>query len=189
MLKAHAADAYESARQLRNMLADRELEPDAYKSLQKERWMQERRGEARTEEVKALEGMLNQLRASGELVVDPPVANGSKLHTNLLQFFNNSPTKVSFNSTVRQLDETVFRHRTVSDVRSLRLKTTAVVSALKSPIGRLRSKSLVEKGPAYRPGVVPLRRGVSTACDTTTSAVLQPTQPSAPTTMSARGES
>lgn len=189
LLKAYAGDAHESARKLRNMLSDRELDPEEYKSMLKERWMQEHRGQARLEEAKALEGMLTQLKMSAKTVVDPPVSNSSKLHTNLLQFFSNSPTKVSLNSTLRRWDDSIFRHRTVSDVRSLRLRSNAVVSALKSPIGRrLRSKSVGEKALAYRPGDVPLRRGVGTAYDAATPANAQPTQASAPTTMSARGE-
>ncbi|CAL1716108.1 unnamed protein product [Somion occarium] len=163
LLKTHAIDAQERAKRLRAVLSDRDLEPETYQSLQRERWIEEHRSKARSDESKALLEMVTKLKASTGSLIDPPVTTGSKLYANLSQFFSYSPTRVSLSSSSRRIwDDSIFRHRTISDVRSLRLRSTAATSALSSPVGRrIRSKSMGRKyaAPDNRSVDTPYTRG------------------------------
>ncbi|KAI0076168.1 hypothetical protein K474DRAFT_1708353 [Panus rudis PR-1116 ss-1] len=145
LLSAHAAEAQERAAKLRATLADRALDPGEYRTLQTERWMEERRSQVRSEQAKALQTVAQHLAASPDSD-NPDMATIRKREVNLQRFFQHSPTRITFGMcktpTAAQAD-CLFRRQTISDVRSLQLpaKGAAVTFGLKST-ARFRSRSL-----------------------------------------------
>lgn len=189
LLNAHARDAKARATKLRGTLVDRELNPEDFVSMQRERWMEERRSQARHEESKALEQLLRKLSRTNGVEVNsslleaekgsgqppglpsPEKARLAQRHANLVYFLNRSPTRLSFSNRPSSSPHNQLHHRsqsrprTISDVRTLRLRSSALVSAFQSPIrGRFRSRSLNADTPptaGHQALGVPLVRGAN----------------------------
>ncbi|KAL4248687.1 hypothetical protein ABKN59_006347 [Abortiporus biennis] len=195
LLTSHAQEAQDRAEKLRDLLNDRDIDPESYQSLQKERWMEERRSQARLEESKALEELLKRIAEDPDTPIPPLPDSVQQLEqthiarkdANLLEFFKHSPTRLTFPNRSRHFDieatlDPSSRRRTKSDIRVMRLRTSALVMALAKPIKtRLRSKSLDAGG--EHPSKVPLKRvdtstpsgsGLSPLTETSTPTAMAP---------------
>ncbi|KAF8960051.1 hypothetical protein BDZ97DRAFT_1835256 [Flammula alnicola] len=116
VLNAHAVDAGERVAKLRGLLANRQTEPELYTSMQRQRWMEERRQLATEHLSKVLQQNLSTLSS-----LPPPPAhlNGgysdsiakSKLDHNLDQFLESSWTRVPGRHRTRRRVPTVSRSR------------------------------------------------------------------------------
>lgn len=170
---------------------DKDLDPEEFVSLQRERWMEERRSQVRHEESLALSQLLTNLSRPDNIRVGSPSSleaekpgggpdcpektRQAKRQANLLYYLNRSPTRLTFaNRPPSSHPLTHHQHqrlqersrpplrRTISDIRTLRLRSTALVSAFEDPItGRLRSRSLnvdIPPGISRQPSGVPLAR-------------------------------
>ncbi|KAH9948713.1 hypothetical protein B0H21DRAFT_689638 [Amylocystis lapponica] len=132
LLSAQARDAQERVAQLRERLADRPvLEPTDYRSMQHECWMETHRGAARDQQSKLLHTVLSKVSGM-EHAADPVTAANRPAaliqtcrKANLARFFERSPTRMDFPQP-RTLSSTVYRRNTISHVRSMRLRTSAL---------------------------------------------------------------
>ncbi|KAG5338843.1 hypothetical protein C0989_006008 [Termitomyces sp. Mn162] len=134
MLSAHARDARERAEKLRGLLADRDMDPEAYESLQRERWFQEHRRDAAAEEAKAVQQQLSIL-SNGSTQTN--ISDGSKgtddeerRRRNLIKFLADSSKRpsVRIRKTTSVIMERSQNRRTMDKVSPMRLRTTFVIS-------------------------------------------------------------
>ncbi|KAF8813445.1 hypothetical protein BYT27DRAFT_7024082, partial [Phlegmacium glaucopus] len=91
ILNALAVDARDAVDRLRPLLANRSAEPSIYKSMQRQRWMEERRHLALDQLSKVLRAELARLSSStniGQALTLEP--SNSKSNTNLVKFFESS---------------------------------------------------------------------------------------------------
>ncbi|EGN99198.1 hypothetical protein SERLA73DRAFT_182077 [Serpula lacrymans var. lacrymans S7.3] len=180
LLSVHAHDAQERATRLRNVLSDKEIDPENYIAYQRERWMEERRQFAATSEVKELSQHLASLKVhkddrdlgeSGQVgvrILGKTVDSEAKRHANLARFFELSPTRTTFGTGHKDTLMPAMqssRRMTMSDVSPLRLRPTSVVTPIqKFARAHARSISLGSKPPvptrsAKRPAVGGTNRG------------------------------
>ncbi|KII89683.1 hypothetical protein PLICRDRAFT_52845 [Plicaturopsis crispa FD-325 SS-3] len=142
MLSAQATTAQQRAESLRSHLAadQREADPVTYVSLQRERWMEERRSASFDAEAKALHEHLACLTKSikdgespGTPLSPPPPTKESRKRANLAVFFARSPTKSPISpwrSSPINVDLSP-RRMTRDDVTPMRLRPQSVRTPLK----------------------------------------------------------
>ncbi|KAI9066343.1 hypothetical protein FKP32DRAFT_1610209 [Trametes sanguinea] len=159
ILSEQARDAQACAERLRACLADQELSPEELKALQRERWLEEHKSQARTDETHQARALLTQLsspvsahadntNSGSALSASPPVM--TRHEANLARFLQYSPTRVTFpgpragGSPSPLSPALAYRRETISQVRPMRLRPSAMELALRSPLelrmhGRSRS--------------------------------------------------
>lgn len=136
-MSARANESRERAAKLKTSLADRTVDPDRYATLQSDRWMEERRQCVADLELSQLSQHLASLKSNKGLPEQrslgenpSPLNNEARRRANLVQFFERSPTRISFHfhHKCRPLfvDCTFSRRMTMSDVSPLRLRPSAV---------------------------------------------------------------
>ena len=95
ILNALAADAKDAVDRLRTLLANRSAEPTLYKSIQRQRWMEERRHDTFDQLSKTLRTELARLSSSTNigqtLTLEPSNSNSN---TNLDKFFESSRRRI-----------------------------------------------------------------------------------------------
>ncbi|KAG6865008.1 hypothetical protein C0991_005696 [Blastosporella zonata] len=134
ILSAHAQDARERAEKLRGLLADRDMDPEAYESLKRERWFQEHRQGAADEEKRAVQQQLNLLSnpppQATELQANGETPKERRCRQNLINFLESSATlpPVRIRKATSILIERPHRRRTMDRVSPMRLCTTSTVS-------------------------------------------------------------
>ncbi|KAL7279339.1 hypothetical protein ACG7TL_007180 [Trametes sanguinea] len=159
ILSEQARDAQACAERLRACLADQELSPEEFKALQRARWLEEHKSRARTNQTLQAQALLSQLSSpvsahadddsSGPVLCNSPSAM-TRHEANLARFLQYSPTRVSFPGShaggpPSPLSPAVaYRRETISQVRPMRLRPSAMELALRSPLqlgmhGRSRS--------------------------------------------------
>ncbi|PIL29835.1 hypothetical protein GSI_08042 [Ganoderma sinense ZZ0214-1] len=151
LLSDQARDAQACAARLRARLEgtdSKSLSPDELKTLQHEYWMEEHRSAARKHQSEKTRDLLTKLSSPIREVPPPLSAIPSSTHqeTNLARFLRLSPTHVDLThsrspSTSPNL---LGRRKTISQMRPLRLRSSAMDFALRTPIQERprRSKSL-----------------------------------------------
>lgn len=154
MLSDQARDAQACAAKLRARLGStgsKSLSPIELKTLQHECWMEEHRSAARKDQSEKARELLMKLNSPvGEipapLSATPPGRSMTRQETNLARFLYISPTHVdltqSRHPTTRPTPLT--RRKTISQIRPLRLRPSAMDLALRTPIHERprRSRSL-----------------------------------------------
>ena len=91
ILNSLAADARDAVGRLRTLLANRSAEPTLYRSIQRQRWMEERRHEAFNQLSKTLCTELARLSSSTNIGQTHTLeSSNSKSNTNLVKFFESS---------------------------------------------------------------------------------------------------
>ncbi|TCD64049.1 hypothetical protein EIP91_004598 [Steccherinum ochraceum] len=159
LLSQHAKEAQDRANKLRSALTQRDVDPETFRTLQRERWMEERRSNARTEEAKALKQLM--LRITGPdhapgtqrtQSLPTGAADVAKRQANLLSFSEKSPTKLFFTRRrgAKQHPQALHHSLTLSETRPMRLRTSAPVPALSKPtkVNRTRNSPLERGRPA-----------------------------------------
>ncbi|KAI0709930.1 hypothetical protein C8Q76DRAFT_798703 [Earliella scabrosa] len=154
LLSEQAKDAQVCAAKLRACLAmkDMNLSPEEVKSLQRECWLEERRSSARQSQSAHTRDLVSKL-CSPISEVPPPLvespAGMSRHEANLARFMQLSPTRVTFpphslgGSTSPTARTAMYRRQTISQMRPMRLRASALELALRSPIQpHRRSRSL-----------------------------------------------
>ncbi|KAI0671914.1 hypothetical protein C8Q78DRAFT_953848, partial [Trametes maxima] len=147
MLSEQARDAQACAERLRACLADKELSLEELKALQRERWLEERKSNSRQSQSAQARDLLTKLSSpirEETPLFDSPSAM-SRREANLARFLRRSPTRVVFplmrSPSVSPVSP--FRRETISQVRPMRLRASAMELALRSPLRvHTRSKSL-----------------------------------------------
>lgn len=103
ILNALAADARDAADRLRTLLANRSAEPTLYRSIQRQRWMEERRHDAFDQLSKALRTELARLSSSTNIGQTLTLeSSNSKSNTNLVEFFESSRHRIPVGSRTRR---------------------------------------------------------------------------------------
>ncbi|KAG6831525.1 hypothetical protein H0H92_009794 [Tricholoma furcatifolium] len=134
ILGAHAQDARERAEKLRELLADRDVEPETYELLQRERWFQERRQSAVDEETKLLQHQLKILNNPSLLDMDTPRDGTAKekerRRRNLMKFLDASAERppICVRRATSVLCERPQKRRTLDRVSPMRLRSTSSLS-------------------------------------------------------------
>ena len=150
MLSDQARDAQACAAKLRQAVKSQKgLSLQEVKTLQRECWLEERRSNARKDQSAHTRDLLTKLcspiREVPPALVESPIPMTQR-EVNLAKFMQLSPTRVQFPSHSRSTSlSPVIRDRrqTISQVRPMRLRASALDLALRSPITvRKRSKSL-----------------------------------------------
>ncbi|KAG6883741.1 hypothetical protein C0993_004118 [Termitomyces sp. T159_Od127] len=134
ILGAHARDARERSEKLRGLLADRDMDPVAYESLQRERWIQEHRQDAVIEEARAVQQQLTIL-SNGSTQSNVSDGNArtdqeERRRRNLIKFLDesNKRSSVRILQTNSVLVERLQKRRTMDKVSPMFLRTTFAVS-------------------------------------------------------------
>ncbi|KAG6907056.1 hypothetical protein DXG01_010742 [Tephrocybe rancida] len=134
LLGAHAQDARERAEKLRGLLVDRDMDPDAYESLKRERWLQEHRQGAVDEETLVVQ---QQLAALGNVSLQPKrlertvqMAEEERRRRNLCNFLDasNKRSSVRLRKGASVLFERPHKRRTMDRVTPMHLRTTSNLS-------------------------------------------------------------
>ncbi|KAG6889011.1 hypothetical protein C0995_004479 [Termitomyces sp. Mi166 len=132
MLSAHARDARERAEKLRGLLVDRDMDPETYESLQRERWLQEHRQNAVDQEAKAVQQQLTILSngsTQGNVSDRSKGTDGEeRRRRNLIKFLDDSNKRpsVRIRKTTSVLVERPQKRRTMDKVSPMRLRTSIV---------------------------------------------------------------
>lgn len=103
ILSALAADARDAVDRLRVLLANRSTEPTLYRSIQRQRWMEERRHVALDQLSKTLHTELARLSLStnnGQTLTSE--SSNSKSNTNLINFLESSRRRIPIRSRTRR---------------------------------------------------------------------------------------
>lgn len=154
LLGAHAKDAQERASKLREFLADRETDPQLYIAMQKERWMEEKRLSVMDSEAKAIREQLVSLgrfgssrKRAGNEPKSALTDDERKRRTNLVKFFESSPTRKSISSRkpLSTLYERSPRRVTMNDAPPMLLRSSIASTFTPYAQGHLRSLSLDSK--------------------------------------------
>ncbi|KAI0663757.1 hypothetical protein C8Q70DRAFT_377441 [Cubamyces menziesii] len=148
LLSEQARDAQSCAERLRACLADKELKPEELKALQRERWLEEHRSRARHDQSLHTRELATKLASPIREDVEPLFASPADMtrhEANLARFLQHSPTRVAFPTTRSPSisPAVAYRRETISQVRPMRLRPSAMELALRSPVRtHSRSKSL-----------------------------------------------
>jgi len=103
ILNARAVDAREGVEKLRGLLSDREVEPEQYESMQRQRWMEERRRVAAEELSKVLQQHLSSLPTGAAQARSQPAGSSNvRLNTNFVKFLETSRHRASLRSRTRR---------------------------------------------------------------------------------------
>ncbi|KAG6849286.1 hypothetical protein H0H93_009767 [Arthromyces matolae] len=145
-LSAHAQDARERVEKLRELMTDRDIEPETYESFKRERWMQEHRQSIVDAEFKAVQKQLSILGNDSYTANFPrnPVQlnDRDRRRQNLIKFLristNQPPVRIRKSTSV--LVDRPQRRRTLDKVSALHLRTGSISSRV--PIQPLRPMSL-----------------------------------------------
>lgn len=146
-LSTRVKESQERVARLKLSLTERDIDPDKYVALQRERWMAEKRKSAVDREIEMLTQHLKRLKADrdpdqheGEdRGSSPALINEAKRSANLARFLDYSPTRTSFTLDFKcrlALDQPFPRRMTMSDVSPLRLRPSSVTP----PLRRLTTK-------------------------------------------------
>ncbi|KAI0775026.1 hypothetical protein BD413DRAFT_471821 [Trametes elegans] len=147
MLSDQARDAQACVERLRGCLSDGDLPPDEHRSLQHERWLEEHRYSARRDLCSRAREVLEKMASPVQdkaVMFESPTAM-TRQEANLATFMQRSPTRLCCPSTRSPtvLPATAYRRKTVSQVRPLRLRASAMDVALRAPLRiHTRSRSL-----------------------------------------------
>ena len=141
MLSEQANEAQASAKKLRACLAKKEesgLTPEEVKSMQREAWLEERRGAVRQDQSTHTQNILTQL-CSPITETPPPLVESpsamSKTEANLQKFLQRSPTRVGFSARKTASSPALAqRRKTISQVQPMQLRPSALELALRSPV-------------------------------------------------------
>lgn len=140
-LSTRVEESRERVTKLKLSLTERDTDSTKYVTLQKERWMAEKRQSAVNKEAEMLAQHLKRLKADresdhhtdGDRGASPALINEAKRNANLARFFDYSPTRTSFNLDLKcrlALDQP-FPRRMMSDVSPLRLRPSSVTPPLR----------------------------------------------------------
>ncbi|KAI8982713.1 hypothetical protein BD414DRAFT_579005 [Trametes punicea] len=151
MLNEQARDAQACAERLRELLATKELSSDELRTLQRQRWLEEHNSRARKDEFFLARALLTRLSSSFTDSAPTPLQSSSpavmtRREANLALFLQHSPTRIAFSKSMARSPlpllstANTYRRKTISQVRPLRLRTSAMELALRSPI-RVHSRS------------------------------------------------
>ncbi|CDO76989.1 hypothetical protein BN946_scf184298.g16 [Trametes cinnabarina] len=166
ILGEQARDAQACAQKLRACLAEQDLSPEEFRSVQRERWLLEHKSRARTDQTLQTRALMTQLSSltgahaestnmdsSLALVASPSAM--TRYEANLARFLQYSPTRLTFSgsppggSSSPLSPAMAYRRETISRVRPLQLRSTALDLALQAPLNlreHRRSKSLDGSG-------------------------------------------
>ncbi|KAI0349725.1 hypothetical protein OH77DRAFT_1170774 [Trametes cingulata] len=143
LLSEQARDAQTCAEKLRACLADKELSPEEARSLQRQRWLEEHKSNSRQEQSVRTRQLLTKLSSPVQeeySLFDSPSAM-TRREANLARFLQQSPTRISIAHTrLSPLPHTIYRRKTICQLRPMRLRPSAMELALRSPL-RLHSRS------------------------------------------------
>ncbi|KAI0329308.1 hypothetical protein GY45DRAFT_1253216 [Cubamyces sp. BRFM 1775] len=148
LLSEQARDAQSCAERLRACLADKELTPEELKALQRERWLEEHRSRARHDQLLHTRELATKLASPIKEDLEPLFASPADMtrhEANLARFLQHSPTRIAFPTTRSPSisPAVAYRRETISQVRPMRLRPSAMELALRSPVRtHSRSKSL-----------------------------------------------
>ena len=207
MLSSHAQESRERLERLRVVLADRQAEPEVYKKLQRERWMEEKRRMVVDQETKILLRCLEVLDESSNDVTHIPCIPGplapesaaeARKDANLLRFLASTRSLVPIH-THRPFStsfESPLKRKTIDRITPMRLRGS--FPALKLSIdtrsshdhsvssARQSQPNSSDSGPTVAmphlhdhstPGVDPLSLSESATTDTSFSLVSLPETP------------
>lgn len=169
ILNAHALDAKEAAERLRTLLADRELEPDQYESVQRQRWMEERRHIAAEELSKSLQQRLSSTPSATEPRPQPSASN-SRLNPNLVKFLDTSRHRVFLRSRIRAR----------SDLAGEQFESPRIhhhKHLLPLRLGTQRRRLFLQSKPTQSPPKLPVRQSHTSSSDTSVDSVPPPSTP------------
>ncbi|KAI0636259.1 hypothetical protein C8Q77DRAFT_1052620 [Trametes polyzona] len=144
-LSEQAQDARACAERLRTCLANRELSPEETHALQRARWLEEHKCNSRQAQSARTRQLV--LKLSSPIKEEAPLFESPRAMTrqeaNLAHFLQRSPTRIAFPTSHYSPTSPVLHHRkTLSQIRPLRLRASAMELALRSPLrthGRSRS--------------------------------------------------
>lgn len=103
ILNALAADASDAVDRLRTLLANRSAEPTLYRSIQRQRWMEERRHDTFNQLSKTLRTELARLSPSTNIGQTLALeSSNSKSNTNLVTFLESSRRRIPIQSRTRR---------------------------------------------------------------------------------------
>ena len=103
ILNALAVDARDAVDRLRTLLANRSAEPTLYRSIQRQRWMEERRHDAFDQLSKTLRTELARLSSSTNIGQTLTLETSNpKSNTNLVKFFESSRRRIPIRSRTRR---------------------------------------------------------------------------------------
>ena len=103
ILNVLIADAREAVDRLRTLLANRSAEPTLYRSIQRQRWMEEKRHDAFDQLSKTLRTELARLSSSTNIGQTFTLeSSNSKSNTNLIKFFESSRRRIPIRSRTRR---------------------------------------------------------------------------------------
>ncbi len=145
ILGEQARDAQACALKLRQAVKTQKgLSPEEVKLLQRECWLEERRSSARKDQSAQTRDLLTKL-CSPISEVPPPLVESPNLMTqrevNLAKFMQLSPTRITvplLNRSTSTSPVVRDRRQTISQVRPMQLRTSALDLALRSPISAHR---------------------------------------------------
>ncbi|KAI0833682.1 hypothetical protein BC628DRAFT_1307940 [Trametes gibbosa] len=144
-LREQARDAQACAERLRACLASKDLSPDEVSALQRARWLEERKSSARQAQSAHTQDLMAQLSSPVE---ESPIFQSpysmTRREANLSRFMQRSPTRITFLPTRNPpVFPVLSRRKTLSQVRPMRLRASAMDLALRSPMRtHARSRSL-----------------------------------------------
>ncbi|KAI0694639.1 hypothetical protein C8T65DRAFT_758768 [Cerioporus squamosus] len=152
ILGEQARDAQACAIKLRQAVKNQKgLSPEEVKLLQRECWLEERRSSARKDQSAQTRDLLTKLCSPiSEVPPGPPLVESpnpmTQREVNLAKFMQLSPTRITFPMHSRSFSTSPVirdRRQTISQVRPMRLRASALDLALRSPISvHRRSKSV-----------------------------------------------
>ncbi|OBZ75206.1 hypothetical protein A0H81_04604 [Grifola frondosa] len=148
LLSQQASDAQACVVKLRASIAGSELAPDELRQLHRERWLEERRSVACGRQSKMTHDLLARLSTTSDNAPfnhTQPLSSKSRREMNLARFFERSPTRTP--SPWRSSAPATYYHvpdrrKTISSVRTMHLRPSALTLALQRPMQLHRSISL-----------------------------------------------
>ena len=154
ILSAHAREARDRSAKLRELLGSKDLDPQTYLAMQKERWMEEKRQIVVDSEIKAMQDHLVSINRFGRCSIargdrgesaSKLVDNEARKRANLAKFFERSSTRTPISSMSRHSvshNQRTPRRVTMTDAPPLRLRTSIASTFTPYNVGHLRSISL-----------------------------------------------
>lgn len=176
MLSSHVQDAQERAAKLRTLLADRETDPEVYKAMKRERWMEEKRQLVINEEAKTMQGLLASLTQRNSKVAVPVASNPKsnqdisrrRREVNLAKFLGSTDGRTPIHT--RRPFSMIHiqpppRRMTMSDVSPMQSRTSSITDAfaasLKQPPRPLSLDSSHSRAADHGPSPSRLRDSVA----------------------------
>ncbi|KAI0366276.1 hypothetical protein BV20DRAFT_952469 [Pilatotrama ljubarskyi] len=143
ILSEQARDAQACAERLRAYLADKELSMEEVRSLKRQRWLEEHRSISRQEQSFRTRVLMTKLSSpvqeEGSLFKSPSPM--TRQEANLTRFLQYSPTRIDIpHARISPLPPTIYRRKTICNLRPMRLRPSAMELAVRSPL-RLHSRS------------------------------------------------